>query len=329
MIEIKFGKNQPKICNEGAQIATIPGNINIDDYIRNYTNMLQLADRLQCINRYIIEGLPTAFTPDFIENKLYYKSAICCLLYNNDLIFTDFTSNGKLNKLGELEWVEPITFDGHSLGFKLRCYNGSGDYEYNKNCAVIIKDYSLSLCSEKGIPRSNLNLFTTIKDEVMTYKQLSINILMNVNKLLVRCENESQSKNLLRQAKNLLDPTQLLIGVQNLNTFNDDFEMQKFVDKVDITGLTQAIEYYNKIRRQFNGIPAPTSFEKKQRLITDEIADVTTAGNLILCDGYMQRKIAFDRINKCFGTNIKIKINPILLNNGGADNGSVDDDLEI
>lgn len=329
MIEIKFGKKQSKVCNEGAQIDTNPGNVNIDNYIRDYNHMLETADRLQCINRYVTEGLPTAFTSDFIENKLYYKTAICCILYNNDVIFTDFTTNGKLNKLGELEWIEPITFDGHSLGFKLRCYNGTGNYEFNKNCAIVIKDYSLSLGAEKGIPRCNLNLLTTIKDEVMTYKQLYINILMNVNKLLVRCENESQSKNLLKQAKNLLDPTQLLIGVQNLNTFNDDFEMQKFVDKVDITGLTQAIEYYNKIRRQFNGIPAPTSFEKKQRLITDEIADVTTAGNLILYDGYMQRKIAYDRINKCFGTNIQVKINPILLNNGDDDNGSMVDELEI
>lgn len=328
-MDFKFWKNKEKVCNEGAQIKTNPGNIDIDNYIKNYTAMLQTADRLQCINRYITEDLPSAFTADFIEDKLYYKTAICCILYGNDVIFTDFSTNGKLNKLGALDEIEPITFDGHSLGFKTRCYSPLGDYEYNKNCAVLIKDYSLSFGAEKGIPRCNLNLFTTIKDEVMTYKQLYINILMNVNKLLVRCENESQSKNLLKQARNLLDPTQLLIGVQNLNSFNEDFEMQKFVDKVDITGLTQAIDYYNKIRRQFNGIPAPTSFEKKQRLITDEIADVTTAGNLILYDGYMQRKIAYDRINKCFGTNIKVKINPILLNNGGVGDGQMDDELEI
>lgn len=329
MIDFRFGKNRQKVCYEGAQIATNPGNIDIDNYIRNYTNMLQTADRLQCINRYVTEGLPNAFTHDFIEDKLYYKGAICCMWYDNDIIFTDFTSSGKLNKLGQLDWVEPISFDGHSFGFKLRCYNESGDYKFDKNCAVIIKDYSMSFGLEKGIPRCNLNKFTTIQDEVMTYKQLYINILMNVNKLLVRCENESQSKNLLKQAKNLLDPTQLLIGVQNLNSFNEDFEMQKFVDKVDITGLTQAIDFYNKIRRQFNGIPAPTSFEKKQRMITDEIADATTAGDLILYDGYMQRKIAYDRINKCFGTNIKVKINPILVNNGGCEDGEMDKELEI
>lgn len=329
MLDFKFWKNKEKVCYEGAQIATNPGNIDLDKYIINYTNMLQTADRLQCINRYITEGLPSAFTQQFVEDKLYYKTAICCLLYENDIIFTDFTTSGKLNKLGQLEWIEPMTFDGDSLGFKLRCYDPNGNYEYNRNCAIIIKDYSLSLGAEKGIPRCNLNLFTTIQDEVMTYKQLYINILMNVNKLLVRCENETQSKNLLKQARNLLDPTQLLIGVQNLNSFNDDFEMQKFVDKVDITGLTQAIDYYNKIRRQFNGIPAPTSFEKKQRLITDEIADATTAGDLILYDGYMQRKIAYDRINKCFGTNIKVKINPILLNNGGSEDGQMDEELEV
>ena len=278
----------------------------------NYRHMLMIADRIQCLSRYVAEDLPNSFTTQEIESNLYIKGAICCYKEVDTVQFGNFSLTGGLNTKGKLEYIQPISFDGHTLPFKKRCYGVNGEYDFDEDCAVIIQDYTGAIQTDKIIPRAFINNSTTINDEVKTYRQLVLNVIMNVKKLLVRCENEEQAKININQALNLLDPTQLVVAMRDTELSNS-IEMQSFVDKVDITGLTQAIEFYSKTRRQFNGVPCPTSYEKKERMITDEISDYGTAGDLILYDGLMQRKIAYDRINKCFGTNISVKINPLLM----------------
>ena len=79
-----------------------------------------------------------------------------------------------------------------------------------------------------------------------------------------------------------------------------------------MSDLTQAIDFYNKIRRLNNGIPAPDTFEKKERMITDELKNSTAFANFILSDGLLNRQIAVESINKCFKQNITVDYNEIL-----------------
>lgn len=291
-----------------------------------YRNMLLIADRIQCVSRYTTNNLPNSFTSQDIETNLYSKGAICCFKYKDDILFGNFSTTGGLNKKGKLEYIQPISFDGNVLHSRKRCYGVNGEYDYDDESAVIIQDYTGAMQSDKVIPRLDINKTTTINDEVKTYRQLVLNVIMNVKKLIIRCENEEQVKVNINQAMNLLDPTQLVVAMRDTDLTNS-IEMQSFVDKVDITGLTQAIEFYSKIRRQFNGVPCPTSYEKKERMISDEVVNYGTAGDLILYDGLMQRKIAYDRINKCFGTNITVQINQIM--DGDENNGTVHEDVQI
>lgn len=313
--------------------STLPKNVNFNpsQTIKwnesQYRSMLVIADRIQCVERYIADGIPSAFTCQDVESNVYNKGAICCSKYKGVVLFTNFSCTGGLNTKGQLEYIQPITFDGKTLPIKKRCYGVNGEYDYDEDCAVIIQDYTGAIQGDKIVPRAYINNMTTINDEVKTYRQLVLNVIMNVKKLLVRCENEEQAKININQAINLLDPTQLVVAMRDTELTNS-IEMQSFVDKVDITGLTQAIEFYSKSRRQFNGVPCPTSYEKKERMISDEVSDYGTAGNLILYDGLMQRKIAYDRINKCFGTNISVRINPIILG-GNDNNGTIHEDVQV
>ena len=320
-----------KRCNEAA---TLPRNFNFNPVKSinwnetQYRLMLQIADRIQCVERYVTEGLPNSFTTQDIETNLYTKGAICCFRHNDEIQFANFSCNGGLNNKGQLEYIQPITFNGNVMSLRKRCYGINGEYDYDDDSAIIIQDYTGAMQIDKVVPRAYVNNMTTINDEVKTYRQLVLNVIMNVKKLLVRCENEEQAKINIAQAMNLLDPTQLVVAMRDTELSNS-IEMQSFVDKVDITGLTQAVEFYSKTRRQFNGIPCPTSYEKKERMITDEVVDYGTAGDLILYDGLMQRKIAYDRINKCFGTNITVKINRLMEVEENAGNGTIHEDVQI
>lgn len=320
-----------KRCNEAA---TLPRNFNFNPVHSmnwnetQYRLMLQIADRIQCIERYVALHLPNSYTSQEIETKLYEKGAICSIKHRGEVQFADFSTQGGFNSKGKLEYIQPILFNGEVLSVRKRCYGINGEYDYDEDCAVIIQDYTGAICGDKIVPRAYVNNMTTINDEVKTYRQLVLNVIMNVKKLLVRCENEEQAKINIAQAMNLLDPTQLVVAMRDTELTNS-IEMQSFVDKVDITGLTQAVEFYSKTRRQFNGIPCPTSYEKKERMITDEVVDYGTAGDLILYDGLMQRKIAYDRINKCFGTNISVKINHLMEVEENVGNGTIHENIQV
>lgn len=299
-------------CNARSQIKHLLNPVkSIDFAAESYRNMLKTADRIQCVSRIILGNLPSSFTANEIESMLYDRGSICSFLYNNVLTFAPFATGGKVNTKGKLVEVQPVLLDGTALGPRRKCYGVDANYNYDSDCCVIIQDYTGCIQGDKVIPRSAINSSTTIHDEVIAYRQLVYNVVMNIKKLIVRCENEEQLKPILEQASMLLDPTQPIVALKDIN-INNNFDMTSFVDKVDVDGLTKTIDFYNKIRRQFNGIPSPDVFEKKERMITNELEDVGKTNDLILYDAYINRKIAFDNINKCFGTNIVVRINDMI-----------------
>lgn len=278
----------------------------------NYKNLLCVSDRIQCCNRFVWNNLPSAFTTLDIETMLYSSGAICCFLDNDNLIFSPFSLVGDLDKKGNLHRVQPITLDGKALGSKKRPYTPTGRYEFDTDCCVIIKDYTGVIQTDKIIPRFILNSSTTINDEVKTYKVLLYNIILSIKKMIATCDNEEMVKSVINQAKILLDPTQPIVAITSGASLTDKIEITQFVDKVQVSDLTQAIDFYNKIRRLNNGIPAPDTFEKKERMITDELKNSTAFSNFILSDGLLNRQIAVENINKCFNQNINVEYNEIL-----------------
>src|SRR5574344_2425211 len=93
--------------------------------------------------------------------------------------------------------------------------------------------------------------------------------MLSIKKMVITCESEEQSKIMIKQASLLLDPTQPILALTKGNSLTDKVDITQFVDKVEVDDLTHAIDFYNKIRRLNNGIPAPDTFEKKERLIRD------------------------------------------------------------
>ena len=325
---VQLLRDEVNKCNARSQIKNLLNPVkSIDFAAESYHMMLKTADRIQCVSRIIEENLPSAFTSNKIESMLYDRGSICSFLYNDVLTFAPFATGGKLNNMGQLEEVQPVMLNGNALGPRRKCYGADANYNYDSNCCVIIQDYTGCIQGDKVYPRSAMNSSTTIHDEVIAYRQLLYNVVMNIKKLIVRCENEEQLRPILEQAGMLLDPTQPIVALKDINLTNN-FDMTSFVDKVDVDGLTKTIDFYNKIRRQFNGIPSPDVFEKKERMLTDELEDVGKTNNLILWDAFINRKIAFDNINKCFGTNIVVRINNMITSEDNKD-GQYGENMEV
>ena len=281
-----------------------------------YKNMLITADRISCVNRYQYDNLPNAWQSQDIESLLYDKGSVCWFLDNNDnIVVSPYTLEGKLDIQGKLYNIQPITLNGKALASKKRCYNPNGVFEFDASSCIIMHDYTGVVNHDKIIPRAIINLDTTINDEVKTYKLMLYNIIMSIKKLIVNCENEEQAKTIINQSKLLLDPTQPILAVASDNLLRK-LDVTQFVDKLQVDELTRAIDYYNKIRRNFNGVPAPSTFEKKERMISSEIENQSTATNLIVQDGYFQRVTAINQINQCFGTDITVRLNDILYGGG-------------
>lgn len=293
----------------------------------NYFNVLSVADRIQCVNRIIWDQLPSAFSSQDIETMIYSHGAICAFMdRDGTLIFSPFTLTGRIMKKGKLYKIQPITLDGKVYGEKKRVYTPDCKFEFDSNACVIIHDYTGAIVNDKLIPRCVLNRSTTIADEVKVYKQLLYNIVMAVKKILVSGVSEEQKKSIEENTRIIFDPSQPILMFKGDN-FSDKYQLTQFADQVDVDSFTRAISFYNKIRRNFNGVPAPDTFEKKERMITPEMEDVGKGTNLILFDALMNRETACNYINSAFGTNITVRINDEL--EGGYNNGSVYQDMEV
>lgn len=273
-----------------------------------YRVMLQNSDRIQACNRYTWFNLPNGFDGLDIETMLYSYGSICCYSDNGNIIFAPFSMSGKLNKKGELNRIQPITLDGNTQGTKKRVYNKNMGFEFDDDCSIIIKDYTGAIQNNKIVSRETINLSTTINDEVKTYKILLYNIIFSIKKMIVQCDSEDQVKTLQKQASLLLDPTQPILALTGGKDALDKFDITQFVDKVEVDDLTRAIDFYNKVRRLNNGVPAPDTFEKKERMITDEVENAGLFSNLILQDGFKNRARAASYINECYGLDIAVEI---------------------
>lgn len=319
--------NLDKKCSMGSQVDNFLAGMNPHKLVNfseiGYRSMLIAQDRIQCSNRYIWQKMKK-FCPlssQLIESFIYDSGAVCCWYENDILTWSHFAENGKIGTYGMLESIQPITLDGKKRGNRRRVITGMGEYAETDNVAIIVQDYTGCIQQGQIIPRLAHNSRTTISDQVKTYKLLLYDIIMSIKKLVAKCENEEQVKSIMKQAEVLLDPTQPIVGLAVGNDLTDKFELLNFVDKVNIDQFIAIIDFYYKIRRGFNGIPAPDVFEKKERMITSETESSQIHTDITLLDGLNQRKYACELMSKYWGLDIDVTISDAL---GGAIDGEND-----
>lgn len=263
-------------------------------YKENYKTMLIQRDKVLCCNRYKWNIPFFNISSQQLETYYYNYGSLCYFVRNGKLQIARFSEGGDLNEWGLLDKIEPIGFDGNSYGFKINVFNY--DKTDKNKVAIISHDYTaLNMC----LPRSQINATTTINDQTEVYAQIISNVKTSIHKAIALCPNAEQADYVREQVKDILstsNPIPTFAGskkdIENL------VEMFNLNTDYDPTTFTYLLEYYDKVRRAFNGIPSPDSFEKNERLITSEVQNTNAHVTLTLLDGYFNRKATVEKVKQ-------------------------------
>lgn len=286
-----------------------------------YGAMLTGKDMVLCANRFVWRNLPFDLTSQQLESMFYRFGALAWFKHENKWFATKFATVGELNPWGHLDKIEPIDFGGNSYGFYLNVIQRGGGAPVDKDVAVVMLDYTTDYMAIDEMPRAIINSASTIHDEIEVYRQLYNNILVSIKKALFLCQNEDQRRIVETEAAKLLTsatPLAVVMGSSKKNIADALPEMFNFNNNFDTQNYCQQIEFYDKTRRNFNGIPSPDTFEKKERKITAEAENTQTHTDIVIQDGLNNRQYALDLLKKFYPDDeaiqaVTVEVNAALL----------------
>lgn len=286
-----------------ARLGLSAKNITMCDTVA-YKAMLTSKDLILCANRFKWENLPINLTSLELEAMFYQWGSLC--FFENDegnLIVSRYSKIGQLTPYGKLEKIQPIDLAGKTYDVERSVISLSGGEPVgDKKVAIIINDYTYFQQQDFEPSRASINLKSTINDQINVYLQLDNNVRLSAKKALALCENEEQKRLILQQATQILDPSRPIVAVsKNKNsdrTADLDMEMWNFDNNFNPQNHCQLIDFYDKVRRQFNGVPSPDTFEKKERKITAEAENTNAHVDMVLFDGLYNRQYGLELLQE-------------------------------
>ena len=274
----------------------------------NYVKVLSVADGIQATQRYITEIPELRLPSNRLEYMLYRYGSLCFFKENGKVFITSYAKTGELNALGDLIKVQPIDFAGKSHH---QCKTVVYDDNVVTDPCVILNDYTGTYVEGNIFPRCTLNM-VSINDQAKIYKQLVNSVKLTAKKAIALCDYDQQKGISAKIIGDIFENDDPIIPL-SIKTLNDAFKLLNIDTKLDIEGYLRAIECYERMRANFNGIPTRSPIDKKERLITQEAESDNALTEFYLQDGYLNRQIAIDLMKK--HSIIKegsVKINPVL-----------------
>lgn len=276
---------------------------------KGYETALRAADRIQASSRYIIDIPELGIPSNRLMCLMYDYGSLCFFRDQGKLMVTTYAKGGSLNPLGDLTTVYPIDFAGNK-------YTEEFTVVYDNNLhdrpCVIINDYTGTYLENQIIPRASINS-VSIKDQAAVYRKMSNAVKLTAKKAIALIDSATQKAVAEKMVNDMFndDNPVLAIVAENLNQLVKMFNLDT---KLDIEGYLRAIETYEKMRANFNGIVTRSPVEKKERLITAEAESSSVLTQLYLEDGLMNWKIGIELMKKhAIIKEGSAKINPVLI----------------
>lgn len=275
----------------------------------NYNMVLTAADIVQATNC-IITDIPELKLPSNRLEMLWYTYGSLCFYNEGDGVkVASYTKTGRLNGLGDLTEIYPIDFSGKTYDkAKQVVYDDTAVF----NPAVIINDYTGTYLEGNIIPRSMLNS-VSIHDQSTVYHKMIAAVKLTAKKAIALIDNETQKDVVTKTISQFFEddnPVAALVG-KNLNEVVKMFNLDT---KLDLEGYLRAIESYERLRANFNGIRTRSMLDKKERLITSEAENDNAITEVYLYDRLLNRQIGIELMKKhAIIKEGSAKINPKLL----------------
>lgn len=256
------------------------------------------------------ENLPLSIPPEFVEKVLFYDGKI---IFFNDpamgLTALPFVSENIPNVYGY-----PTVRRAYSVG-----------NPYTKG----------GLTDENSVICYNNNSKTNSVDDIVLFAQkltdiersIEVNVRAQKTPVVIMTDDDSQKLTYINAWEQYdgNKPVLFLRNSFNLDKFNVQIPTQEY--KADKLFALKRQTFEEMLT--YLGIEANTN-EKSERMITNEIQSNLGATEAFRQSRIMARNHAVDKINKMFGTNIKVKFNSqlILSKLGGGENGDLYNPVE-
>lgn len=290
------------------------GNINPIGYYKpdksKYIQLWEKYDLEQVCSRFVWKNLPNGLTSWNLERMLYWRGSLAGFKYAESIYILPYVISGGLNVYGTPTKIQPMSYNGQAPSglndffgkdFKLNV-DTYGDEEKNYD-AVLLYDNIPFGPGGGNISRAYYNRII-INEIADTLSRVNINIAVSNKKILLKILDAKQRKVVEKElaiAFGSDSPFAVITGdldstsIQSTNDFNAD-------------ELFNAVKNYDAIRCFINGISSKSfGSEKKERLVSGELAGAEEEKDLILDMAFDMRKLFCDLMNKKFGTNISVK----------------------
>lgn len=283
-------------------------------------------DKNQCLSRYEWDNLPNGLTSWNLERMLYFRGSLCAFKIGGYVYILPYTISGQINPYGLPTRVQPITYNGSQIGqgkaFELPVdIGGNEDDQYT---AVILYDHAPNSPSAPPVSRYALNQII-IKDIADTLARVNINIVVSNKKLMLVVKDPKQRdivEKELAMAFASDSPFAVVSSPLEVSSVQNTSDFQA-------SDLFNTIKNYDAIRCFMSGISSKSfGSEKKERLVSGELAGAEEEKDLILDMGFYFRKLFCDQCNAKFGTNMSVRKRSDDYEDTMNGNGQTQEDVE-
>lgn len=319
-----------------------------------FRSTMQDLDGQQNCNRYVwrhrtdsgelVDGLTDYLPSWLVEYMLYARGSLCGYITGGNLYILPYAQNKGINVYGMPNAVQPITFNGQMAGNnpagkfgKELPINNFGDPNKKASACILYDRVPVWSANSSPISRAALNA------ELVNYQSEIIgrvkNQLKNIDKKVVFWVDSENQKNQMmqdiRQAYGTDDPFIIAVRGSQLDGRNTADTLQGDISN-EIQSLFETWQSVNSVRCMCSGISNGGAFEKKERVIEDEINSDSVQTTTVLDGGLKMRQLFLEQMRRIYPDvkwlkDITVEINARTLpdEERDTDESTGDDGVEI
>lgn len=274
-----------------------------------YEVLLSNYDLNQCVARYIWEDLPDDIKSYDVERMLYYRTGLTGFKRAGKHFILPFIIQGSLTPYGYPNEIKPISFNGKPLGDKNDVIdknlvlkpNTSGQTDYD--CVLLFDSVPRFTGNNQGMSRFALNQIL-ISDMADVLSRVNINVVVTNKKLFLIAKDPNQRDIIESEVQKAFGSDSPIV------TLSSELDIQTVQNTSDYQAddLFNVMKNYDSLRCFMSGIQSKNyGTEKKERLVSGELAGNEEQIDLIADMGLELRKDFANKMNELFGLHIKVR----------------------